>query len=102
MLELLVGGVIGVFIGWRLRELHAQMILNHLLNNKDNEDKLTADNTISLKLRHEHDSVYVYDKSDVFLIQVKSKSEFFKFVESKFSNKNVIISKDDMAVLDRL
>lgn len=102
IIGLIIGFSIGIFFGWRLRELHAQATLNKMLENAEIE-KPTQDNTIVLEFHHQHDHVYVYNKkTGVFLTQVKSKEELFKYVNDKYANKNVIISKDDMAILDAL
>lgn len=96
-----IGIVIGVFSGWKMREVHAQITLNRMFETAEKE-KIT-ESIVSLELHREHDSIYVYDKkTNIFLVQVKSKEELFEFVNKKFANKNVIISKDDMALLDTL
>ena len=101
MIELAIAVAFGFYLGWRLRELYAQAVVNRYLKKHDEEQVFTKENTVVLELHKEHDMFYIYEKeSKTFLVQVKTKEEFIKYVEEKYKNKNVIMTKDQLAMFD--
>lgn len=94
---LMIGFIVGFSIGWKLRELHAQRIVNKMLDIAEKIDKTV----MNIDVIKENDHFYVYDaQTNAFIVQVKTKSELFDYFNAKFPEKTVMMKKDHLEMFD--
>ena len=96
--------ILGICIGWILREQSARRRVDRLIEKFHEEDtELNPEDTIAVKLEKSGDSVIVYNKlNDSVVTQVKSKKEFYEYCEIHFKGKIVFMNKDDHELLESL
>ena len=91
----------GLWIGWRLRELHAQNIVNAYLKNLEQTAKTNTAYNMNVSIEKHGDQYYAFDSDkDKFLVQVKSKQELIDFFKSNHPDKNIFISKEHLELIE--
>ena len=92
---------IGFIMGWIAREKAAEIKVNRYLAEHNANKKVTQENTLTLDVHIEHNQFYLYDKDNgKFITQVNSKDEMFAYFTKNYPNKNVIMTKEQLALFD--
>lgn len=93
-----IGTTVGFYAGWKIRELHAQRIVNKMF---DVAQKQIDKNVINIDIIKENNHFYVYDsKTNAFIVQVQTKEELFKYFSSKFPEKTVMMKQNQLDLFD--
>lgn len=91
--------LVGLIVGWRARELYAQVVVNKYLKALETSPK--QDDAISISIHKESNQYYVtMTETGQFLVQVTSKNELFDYINKSFSDKIVFIKPDQLALFD--
>lgn len=91
----------GIMIGWFAREKAAEIKVNKYLAHLNESNVATKENTLTLDVHIEHDQFYLYDKDNgKFITQVNTKDEMFAYFSKNYPNKNVIMTKEQLALFD--
>ena len=100
ILLVLIG--IGIFIfgagyGWRMRELHAQRMVDKLVSNIETEVKKTQEHLFHISIEKHKDVIYVYEKeTSRFIVQAKSQDELEEILKEKYPNKKFACSEEQL------
>jgi hypothetical protein len=87
---------VGIVIGWRAREVHAQMIVSEFLKDHD-LSKDEAKELIPIHIVTENGVMYVYhNDTNEFMAQGNTKEDLEKNLESRFPGKRFACEKEDM------
>lgn len=104
MVELIVLAIVAFLsfaTGWKAREKAAEMKVNRYMKQLEEATVEDKENLLNVYLHFEHGIFYVFNKdTEGFITQVKTKEELFEFFKKNHSDKNVLISKDDLALFD--
>ena len=108
---LIIGLSLGFGVGWRMREVHAQNVVNKMFKNVDekmNEDVLNVEvvkaNEVQTNIQRQTDAneqFYIYHAdTSAFIVQVKNKEELFDYFKDKYPEKTVMMKKEHFALFD--
>lgn len=91
---------LGFVLGWKIRELHAQTVVNNYFK-AAGFDGTEKSNTYSIKIHKEHGQFYVSEaESGKFLVQISTKDELFDYINTSLKDKIVLIRPDQLALFD--
>ena len=93
--------IAGVILGWYMREWAAVRTVNRLLSKADDLDTEATGDILNVYVTQIQDQFYVYDSTThMFIVQVKTKEEMFKYFEEKFPSKTVVMKKAHLDLFD--
>lgn len=88
-------------LGWRTREKAAEYKVNKYMKELEKASEEAEEKVMNVYIHAEHGVFYVFNKeTEGFITQVSSKEELMDFFKKNHSDKNVLISKDDLALFD--
>lgn len=87
---------VGIVIGWRLRERHAECVVRKMIEHADKElAKKVEENTIKAKLEIHHGHYYLFnEETDAFLGQGETTEELSAMLREKFPKTTFTLSKE--------
>lgn len=100
---LLVALVVGFVAGWRLREVHAKMVVDKFVSNmeKNVHDGIKEGDIMNVEVVPMNEQFYIYNaENNSFIVQVKTKDELFEYFKDKYPNKTVMMKKEHFAMFD--
>ena len=95
---LVVGISIGFILGWKMREVHAQNVVNNMFKNADAK---TDENILNVEVVKANEQFYIYHAdTSAFIVQVKDKEQLFEYFKDKYPQKTVMMKKEHFALFD--
>ena len=97
---LIIGLSVGFGAGWRMREVHAQNVVNKMFKNVD--EKMNED-VLNVEVVKANEQFYIYHAdTSAFIVQVKNKEELFDYFKDKYPEKTVMMKKEHFALFDNV
>lgn len=94
---LIVCGVASFFLGWKAREVAAKKAILEMI---DSTNEAYKDKIINVYIEKVNNQFFLYNKdTGAFITEVKSKNELMNFIQEKYTDKTVMIKRDDLDLL---
>lgn len=89
--------VLGISTGWRARELYAQRLLNHILEQHETKETKKEENVVHIMIEKHHETFYAFErKTDKFLGQAPTRDELDTILTEKFPGKRFGVTPENM------